>query len=134
MTQTDASDGGALGCSRDFERAQRTDMESFRGFDARTFREGHHPEAVTIFASGERRMGIDAIMEALTPHFEQRTASWRWVELHRFVDGCRNAYIVYETWYDDPGRAISSHQLTAVTYVRERGRWLAIADQGTLLP
>ena len=51
MTQTDASDGGALGCSRDFERAQRTDMESFGAFDARTFRDGHHPEAVTIFAS-----------------------------------------------------------------------------------
>jgi hypothetical protein len=134
MSQTDATDGAVLGCARDFEIAQRTDMESFGAFDARTFRDGHHPEAVTIFASGARRMGIDAIMEALAPHFERRTASWRWAELHRFVDGCRNAYIVYETWYDDPGRGVSSHALTAVTYVRERGRWLAIADQGTLLP
>ena len=134
MTQIDATERGALGCARDFEVAQRTDMESFRSFDARTFRDGHHPEAVTIFAGGARRMGIDAIMEALAPHFERRTATWRWVELHRFVDGCRNAYILYETWYDDPSRDVSQHQLTAVTYVRDRGRWLAIADQGTLLP
>jgi len=134
VTATDTTDRVALGCARDFEIAQRADMESFGAYDARTFRDGHHPEAVTIFASGARRIGIDSIMEALAPHFERRTASWRWVELHRFVDGCRNAYIIYETWYDDPSRDVSLHQLTAATYVRDRGRWLAIADQGTILP
>ena len=73
-------------------------------------------------------------MDALAPHFEGRTATWRWGELHRFIAGCRTGYVVYETWYEDPARGVSQHALTAVTWVRERGRWLAIADQGAPLP
>ena len=52
----------AQGCAEQFEVAQRTDMESFRDYDRETFREGHDPRAVTIFASGAVRYGIDAIM------------------------------------------------------------------------
>ena len=54
--------GWAQGCAEQFELAQRTDMESFRDYDRETFREGHDPRAVTIFASGAVRYGIDAIM------------------------------------------------------------------------
>ena len=49
----------AAGCARQFERAQRVDMESFRDYDAATFKAGHHPDAVTVFASGAVRYGID---------------------------------------------------------------------------
>ena len=42
----------AAGCAREFEEAQRVDMESFRDFDEPTWLAGHHPEAITIFASG----------------------------------------------------------------------------------
>src|SRR5262245_59874711 len=48
------TDGEAAGCSAQFEKAQRLDMESFRDYDAETFRAGHHPDAVTIFASGAK--------------------------------------------------------------------------------
>lgn len=74
----------SAGCARQFERAQRVDMESFRDYDAETFRAGHHPETTTVFASGAVRYGIDAVMEALRSHY--------------------------------------------------RGKWLAVADTGTLLP
>ncbi len=131
--QTSGS-GTAAGCARSFDEAQRTDMESFAAYDAETFRDGHHPEAITVFASGARRFGVDAIMEALAPHFEDREAIWTWTELYRFVDGCKTGYILYETWYEVPSSGAKQHALTAVTYVREQGRWLAIADQGTLLP
>jgi len=127
----DATDRG---CARSFDEAQRVDMESFARFDAETFRAIHHPEAITVFASGARRMGIDAIMEALAPHFDNRHATWKWTERHRFVDGCRSAYILYETWYEIPSQGVSRHTLTGVTYIREHGRWLGIADQGTPLP
>ena len=55
--------GWSRGCAEQFELAQRTDMESFRDYDRETFREGD-PRAVTIFASGAVRYGIDAIMAA----------------------------------------------------------------------
>ena len=129
-----SAESNAAGCARQFEVAQRVDMESFRDYDAQTFRGGHHPDSVTVFASGARRVGIDAIMAALAPHFADREAIWAWTELYRVVDGCRSAFILYDTTYDIPSIGFHQHALTGVTYTHDGDKWLSIADQGTLLP
>ena len=123
----------ARGCAAQFERAQRTDMESFRDYDAETFRAVHHPDAVTIFASGAVRTGIDAIMTALGPHFTNREAVWSWTEVYRVVDGCKSAFILYDATYDIPSIGFHQRTLTGVTYTHRGNKWLAIADQGTYL-
>jgi hypothetical protein len=56
----------ARGCAR-------RDMESFRGFDAATWRDGYDPDAVSIFPSGATFAGLDAIMDALAGHFADRS-------------------------------------------------------------
>ena len=129
-----SAESNAAGCARQFEVAQRVDMESFRDYDAETFRDGHHPDSVTVFASGARRVGIDAIMAALAPHFADREAIWAWTELYRVVDGCRSAFILYDTTYDIPSIGFHQHALTGVTYTHDGDKWLSIADQGTLIP
>ncbi|WP_149196271.1 hypothetical protein [Luteimonas suaedae] len=121
-------------CERQFEVAQRIDMESFRDYDAETFRAVHTDDAVTVFASGAAFYGIDAIMGALASHFENREAVWEWTERYRKVEGCRTAFILYETTYTIPSVGFSQRALTGVSYTRHRGVWLANADQGTLLP
>lgn len=133
---TEQLDGPAVaaGCARQFERAQRIDMESFRDYDAETFRAGHISESVTVFASGAARYGIDAVMEALRSHFENREAVWAWTEKYRVVDGCKTAFILYETTYDIPSNGYHQRALTGVTYTYRHGKWLAVADSGTLLP
>jgi len=108
-------------------------MESFRDFDADTWRAGHDPDAVSIFPSGATFVGIDAIMNALTGHFENRNAVWSWTELSRRVDGCRTAVIRYDATYDIPSIGYHQRAVTVVTYIYERGRWLSIYDQGTML-
>jgi hypothetical protein len=123
----------AEGCAQQFEVAQKLDMESFRDFDADTFRAGHDDRAVTVFASGAVRYGIDAIMTALASHFANRNAVWSWTELYRVVDGCRSAYILYDTNYDIPSIGFHQHALTGVTYSHVGNAWLSVADQGTLL-
>ena len=123
----------APGCARKFDEAQRDDMESFRDFDADTWRAGHDPDAVSIFPSGATFVGIDAIMNALTGHFENRNAVWSWTELSRRVDGCRTAVIRYGATYDIPSIGYHQRAVTVVTYIYERGRWLSIYDQGTML-
>jgi hypothetical protein len=129
-----AQEGAAVGCARQFEQAQRIDMESFRDYDAETFRAIHHPQAVTVFASGARREGVDAIMAALASHFRNREGRWSWVERFRHVDGCRTAYILYETVYELPSIGYRQRALTGVTYTHDGNGWLGIADQGTPLP
>ena len=128
-----AAEAAAVGCAAQFEEAQRIDMESFRDYDADAFRAGHHPDAVTIFASGAVRYGVDAIMAALAPHFANREAVWAWTELYRVVDGCKSAFILYDATYDIPSIAYHQRTLTGVTYTHDGNRWLSIADQGTYL-
>jgi hypothetical protein len=125
--------GAAEGCAAQFEEAQRADMESFRDYDRETFRAGHHPDAVTIFASGAVRYGVDAIMAALEPHFANREAIWAWTEKYRVVDGCKSAFILYDATYDIPSIGYHQRTLTGVTYTHDGDRWLSIADQGTYL-
>ena len=108
-------------------------MESFRDYDRETFREGHDPRAVTVFASGAVRYGIDAIMRALESHFANREAIWAWTELYRVVDGCHSAFILYDATYDIPSIGYHQRTLTGVTYTHDGNRWLSIADQGTYL-
>jgi len=126
-------DAVAAGCARQFDLAQRADMESFRDFDVETFRAVHHPQAVTVFASGAVRYGIDAIMATLASHFANRQAVWAWTELYRVVDGCSTAFILYDTTYDIPAAGVHQHALIGVTYTRVGNKWLAMADQGTPL-
>lgn len=133
-SRASAAEGTAAGCAAQFEVAQKLDMESFRDFDADTFRAGHDERAVTVFASGARRIGIDAIMTALAGHFANRNAVWSWTELYRVVDGCNSAYILYDTSYDIPSIGFHQHALTGVTYSHDGNAWLSISDQGTLLP
>jgi hypothetical protein len=128
------SGGHSTDCEREFEAAQRQDMESFRDYDVESFRAIHHEDAVTIFASGRVVQGADEIIAALHRHFEEREAVWSWTELLRQVHGCRTAYILYDTTYFRPSDGAFQHAIVGVTYTREHSQWLAIADQGTLLP
>jgi hypothetical protein len=125
----------AARCAAQFEHAQRTDMESFRDYDAQVFRDIHHRDAVTIFASGDVFYGVDAIMAALASHFENREAIWAWTELYRVVDGCTSAFILYDATYTIPSIGYHQRTLTGVTYTynRKERKWLGIADQGTYL-
>jgi hypothetical protein len=127
------AEGAAAGCAAQFEEAQRSDMESFRDYDAETFRAGHRSDAVTIFASGAVRKGVNAIMTALGPHFANREALWSWIEIYRVVDGCKSAFILYDATYDIPSIGYHQRTLTGVTYTHDGSKWLAVADQGTYL-
>jgi len=128
-----SNSAAAQGCASQFETAQRLDMESFRDFDEETFRAGHDSRAVTIFASGAVRYGLDSIMATLHSHFVNRNAVWSWTELYRVVDGCKSAFILYDAVYDIPSIGYHQRTLTGVTYTHVGDKWLSIADQGTYL-
>lgn len=128
-----AGGSAAHRCAKKFDEAQRADMESFRDFDAKTWRAGHDRNAVSIFPSGARFVGIDAIMAAVKSHFANKEAVWSWTEIHRRVDGCSIGYIEYEAVYEIPRIHFYQRALTVVTYVYSHGKWLGILDQGTML-
>jgi hypothetical protein len=123
-----------VSCASAFEAAQRLDMESFARYDAEAFRGIHHPDAISVFPSGRVVRGRESILDALAEHFTAQEAIYTWRELHRFVDGCRAAFVLYETSYEVPSSGYRQRALTGVAYVHDGGRWLAIADQGSARP
>jgi hypothetical protein len=125
---------GESSCAREFEEAQRVDMESFRDFDRETWRLSHDEDAITIFASGTVVRGRDNIVAALDGHFTNRNATWTWTELARTIDGCRTAYILYDATYAIPSIGFTQRAIVGVAYTRKHGRWLSVADQSTRLP
>jgi hypothetical protein len=136
---TEVGSGGELDvrhqrCERTFEIAQRIDMEAFRDYELNTWRDVHHDEAVSIFADGTVLYSRDAILGALRRHFDDREAIWSWTELFRTVDGCKTAFILYDTVYEIPSIDFRQHAVTGVAYTHEHGRWLVVSDQSTRLP
>jgi ketosteroid isomerase-like protein len=119
--------------ARLLDEATRADMESFRDFDAATFRAGHRDDAVTVFPDGQVAAGIDAVMRALAGHFAGREAVWSWTELGRVVAG-ETAFVYYDAYYRVPPRGIDQHQLVSVTWSWQGDRWLVVADTNTPLP
>jgi hypothetical protein len=103
-----ANETSAEGCARQFDEAQRIDMESFRDFDEQTFWDGHDPRAITVFAQGQIRYPLTAIQAALAGHFAARNAVWSWTELYRVVDGCKSAFILYDATYEIPSIGFSA--------------------------
>jgi hypothetical protein len=119
-------------CDLAFDSAQRLYVESFGRYDADTFRSLLHPEVVTVLADGQIRRGVESVMAAMAAHFDGRVGVWAWDELHRFVDDCRLAHIVYQTEGRVPPHE-AERALRGITYVREQDRWLVVADHATLL-
>jgi SnoaL-like domain len=122
-----------MSCARDFEASRRLYIDAMATYDADAFRRVHHPEAVSVLPDGSMCRGVDAVMAAQAAHFERRVGVCAWKELHRFVDGCRVAYIAYETEYTVPTDLITVRLLWALTHVHEQGRWLVVASQATRL-
>lgn len=115
-------------CAQQFDVAQKSNMEAFRDYDKDTFYNLRDDKAAAIFSSGYAFFGRDNIMKALSGHFSNKKAVWRWEEKYRFVDGCKTAFIVYDAHYD------SEHSFTSVTFTYSNDKWQVVKDQGTLLP
>ncbi|MEV8377547.1 hypothetical protein AB0P21_32720 [Kribbella sp. NPDC056861] len=120
-------------CAQKFDQAQRTDMESFRDFDWPTWIAGHSKHVVSIIADGRTRIGLDAVATASRPRFVSKDSVWSWTETTRRVNGCDSAFIVYTTKYAIPRLDYWFTAVTTVSYEYQRGRWLVVLDQGTLL-
>jgi hypothetical protein len=120
-------------CAREFDQAQRTDMESFRDYDLATWKAGHDDDAITVLASGVWFQGRDTIAAVLHRHFEDREATWTWTELSRAVDGCKTGTILYDATYAIPSAGFTQRAYVSVVYTRKHGKWLSVIDQSTLV-
>ena len=130
-------EGQATGCERQFQDALDTHLTALDERDLDTLASTIDEDVVLIFPSGTTLYGKDAFMNFHTDWF----ASEGWTQdntvVHTNVEGCKTAWAsvdyVYRT-YDESGTVTSeSHNLFALTWTRDRGQWVVVADQNTAL-
>jgi uncharacterized protein (TIGR02246 family) len=121
----------ASGCGRQLDAAVHryvatTDRRDAAGFNALLHRDvtGTLPGG-TVFAG-------KADMADFITRFFGRTDWTQTFELRRTTrTGCATAYVLFDSVYAEPAAGYSQQLAIGVTWTREHGRWLVLADQNT---
>ncbi|KGN37911.1 YybH family protein [Knoellia subterranea] len=129
---------GAAGCEAAFHRTLQTHLDAITNRDLAALEPTVGESMTLIFPSGSIRRGKDAFMAFHEGWFAD--PNWRqpYTVTDVTVEGCRTAWALVDYRYqslDDAGNVESeSHNMFALTWTFDKGRWVAIADQNTKLP
>lgn len=102
-----------------------TDQRDARGFNALLHRDvtGVLPGGVVFNGRTEMAAFIDS--------FFARTDWTQTFDLKRETADCETGYVLFESVYAEPAAGYSQTLMIGLTWTRERGRWLVLADQNT---
>ncbi|PRY57126.1 uncharacterized protein (TIGR02246 family) [Knoellia remsis] len=126
----------ATGCARQLEARVDDHLNAITERDLTAYASTLHEDVVLIFPDGSSVEGKDAVV-ALHDQLFTDGDSWRqdFLDVDSTVSGCRTAwtrveytYIAYAPDGTELGR---SHALFTLTWTREGGTWLVLADQNT---
>ena len=129
---------GAPGCEASFHKTLQTHLDAITNRDLDALEPTVGESMTLIFPSGSIRRGKDAFMAFHEGWFAD--PNWRqpYTVTDVTVEGCRTAWALvdyhYESLADDGTVESSSHNMFALTWTFQQGRWVAIADQNTKLP
>jgi ketosteroid isomerase-like protein len=129
---------GARGCEASFQKTLRTHLDAISNRDLEALEPTVGESMTLIFPSGSIRRGKDAFMAFHESWFAD--PNWRqpYTVTDVTVEGCNTAWALvdyrYESLNEDGTVKSSSHNMFALTWTFQRGRWVAIADQNTRLP
>lgn len=119
------------GCGRQFDAAVQTYLRTTDARDARGFNALLHRDVVGVLPGGTVFDG-KAAMAAFVDSFFARTDWTQTFALKRKVVGdCETGYVVFDSVYAEPAAGYSQQLVVGLTWTREHGRWLVLADQNT---
>lgn len=125
----------ANGCTRQLEATVQTHLDAITDRDLPAYAATLHDDVVLIFPDGSGIEGKEAVVNLHAELFAD--PSWRqdFLDVESTVAGCRTAWtrVEYNYIVFNPDGTIrgQAHALFALTWTRERGRWLVLADQNT---
>lgn len=123
----------SVACEQRFDQAVQTYRATFPARDLDTLGDLLHEQVTVVLANGKIVLGRDAAIEALTPFFEDPRWTQTFDEVTRVVNGCRSGFILFDSVLSFPS-GFTQHTLIGLTFTFDRGRWLILHDQVTLLP
>lgn len=120
----------ARGCERDFLATVQRFDEVFLARDLPATISYYHEDATQVGVTGQVRTTKAQIENNFRGLFNfEFTATFP--EIKRVVHRCSTAIIVVDFRLEIPALGYSDHFVNVLTFVRERGRWLIIADAST---
>lgn len=124
-----AAESGA-GCGRSFDAALRTYLHTTDERDARGFNALLHRDVTGVLPGGAVFSGKREMASFIDGFFARTDWTQTFAEQRRSAD-CDTGYVLYESVYAEPAAGFSQTLMIGLTWTREHGRWLVLADQNT---
>lgn len=119
------------GCGRQLDAAVDRYVATTTDRDADGFNALLHRDVTGTLPGGAVFAG-KAELAGFIDRFFARTDWTQSFELRRTsVSGCATAYVLFDSVYAEPAAGFSQQLAIGVTWTREHGRWLVLADQNT---
>jgi uncharacterized protein (TIGR02246 family) len=126
-----ATGSGSSSCGRQLDAAVDKYVATTDARDARRFNTLLHRDVTGVLPGGTVFAG-KAEMAGFIDGFFARTDWTQTFELtRRTVSGCASAYVLFDSVYAEPAAGFSQRLAVGLTWTREHGRWLVLADQNT---
>jgi uncharacterized protein (TIGR02246 family) len=121
-------------CAKSFDRAVDAYVQTTYDRDADGFAAVLHDDVTAIFATGDVLYGKDQTMGFIEPFFANPAWTQTFDELTREVRGCSTGFVLFDSVFTPSAGAEPEPLVIGVTFVFERGRWLALHNQDSTGP
>jgi uncharacterized protein (TIGR02246 family) len=129
-TAAATTDSAASGCGRSFDAAVATYLRTTDDRDARGFNALLHRDVTGVLPGGAVFSGKREMASFIDGFFARTDWTQTFAEQRRTAD-CATGYVLYESVYAEPAAGYSQTLMIGLTWTREHGRWLVLADQNT---
>ena len=135
-SSTEASTSGLVHrlCAKAFDRAVDAYVQTTHDRDADGFAAVLHEDVTAIFATGGVLYGKAQTMDFIEQFFAAPDWTQTFDELTREVRGCSTGFVLWDSVYTPSPGADPEPLVIGVTFVFERGRWLALHNQDSTGP
>ncbi|WP_116947743.1 YybH family protein [Jiangella endophytica] len=135
-TSAEASPAGLAHrmCAKAFDRAVDAYVQTTHDRDVDGFAAVLHEDVTAVFADGGVLYGKDQTMGFIERFFAVPGWTQTFAELTREVRGCGTGFVLFDSVYTPAADAPGEPLVIGVTFVFERGRWLALHNQDSTGP
>jgi uncharacterized protein (TIGR02246 family) len=119
------------GCGRQFDAAVDSYLRTTAARDASGFTALLHRDVVGVLPGGTVFDGKKAMAGFITSFFARTDWTQTFDLTRKVVSNCETGYVLFDSVYAEPADGYSQKLAIGLTWTREHGRWLVLADQNT---
>jgi uncharacterized protein (TIGR02246 family) len=129
-TAAPSATASGTGCARQFAAAVDTYVRTTDDRDARGFNALLHRDVTGVLPGGAVFSGKREMASFIDGFFARTDWTQTFAEKRRSAD-CDTGFVLFESVYAEPAAGFSQSLMIGITWTREHGRWLVLADQNT---